>query len=141
MRWPNRKPHRLTPGMHEAQHALSRFLPLIDWLRFARKPVDVRAIGAQGVLAFGCADSAQAVLYMLRRDALTRDGKVDRTAPPRAVTLSVPGLADGRYRITPFDTLLGAALTPLEATARNGALGFLSPPFTGDLALAVRHCT
>ena len=27
MRWPNRRPHVLTPGMREAQAGLSRFLP------------------------------------------------------------------------------------------------------------------
>ena len=37
MRWPNRHPHSLTPGMRRAQAALARFLPLIDWRRFRRK--------------------------------------------------------------------------------------------------------
>ena len=30
MRWPNRRPHVLTKGMHSSQAALSRMLPLID---------------------------------------------------------------------------------------------------------------
>src|SRR5207237_1345122 len=37
MRWPNRRPHTLTPGMRRAQAALSRFLPLIDWTHFRRR--------------------------------------------------------------------------------------------------------
>ena len=30
MRWPNRSPHRLTPGIRRAQAALAGFLPHID---------------------------------------------------------------------------------------------------------------
>ena len=41
MRWPNRNPHSLTPGMREAQRAMTAFLPLIDWARFRRQPVEV----------------------------------------------------------------------------------------------------
>ncbi|WP_292496125.1 hypothetical protein, partial [Mesorhizobium sp.] len=36
MRWPNRTPHVLTPGMRRAQRSLAGFLPLIDWRRFRR---------------------------------------------------------------------------------------------------------
>ncbi len=39
MRWPNRKPHRLTPGMHLAQSHLAAFLPLLDWHHFPRQNV------------------------------------------------------------------------------------------------------
>jgi hypothetical protein len=141
MRWPNRNPHRLTSGMHDAQHALARFLPLIDWRNFARKPIDVRVIGGRGMYAFGCADSAQAIVYVLRKDALTGKGMIDHGSPPRAAALAVSGLADGRYRITPWNTRDGVALSPIDATSRDGALRMLSPPFKGDLAMAVRQCT
>ena len=36
MRWPNRDPHALTPGMRQAQRAMAGFLDLVDWLRFRR---------------------------------------------------------------------------------------------------------
>ena len=36
MRWPYRHPHVLTPGMREAQAALSAFLPFVDWASFRR---------------------------------------------------------------------------------------------------------
>ncbi len=36
MRWPNRHPHSLTAGMRVAQRGLARFLPEIEWGRFAR---------------------------------------------------------------------------------------------------------
>ena len=41
MRWPNRHPHRLTIGMRREQHALAKFLPLIDWPNFDRRPLDL----------------------------------------------------------------------------------------------------
>src|SRR5579875_778871 len=37
LRWPNRSPHILTPGMRRAQAALARFLPLVDWPGFRRR--------------------------------------------------------------------------------------------------------
>jgi mannan endo-1,4-beta-mannosidase len=37
MRWPNRHPHALTPGMREAQRVLAEFLPLVDWRAFRRR--------------------------------------------------------------------------------------------------------
>ncbi len=40
MRWPNRHPHRLTPGMLAAQRAMTKFLPLIAWQRFDRRNVN-----------------------------------------------------------------------------------------------------
>ena len=62
MRWPNRHPHVLTPGMRKAQWALSRFLPLIDWTRFARRNLsaEMRCEDA-GVALAGCGDEAQAL--------------------------------------------------------------------------------
>src|SRR5579875_692920 len=68
MRWPNRRPHILTPGMRRAQASLSGFLPLIDWLRFNRVNLnaEIRASGP-GVAVFGCGDADQAVVWLLRK--------------------------------------------------------------------------
>jgi hypothetical protein len=141
MRWPNRKPHRLTPGMHDAQHALSRFMPLIDWRHFRRKPVDVRVPGGAALHAFACADEAEAIVYLLRGDAKTKSGMLDASAAPIVAPLVIPGLAAGRFLITPFDTVNGVAGQPFDAVSDGRALRFLTPPIVGDLALAVRSCT
>ena len=55
MRWPNRTPHALTPGMRRAQRALAGFLPLIDWLRFQRRNLnDAIVVEGGSVAAFCC---------------------------------------------------------------------------------------
>lgn len=71
MRWPNRHPHVLTPGMREAQRALSGFLPLIDWTRFHRRNLNQEiAVDVPQVAAFGCGDARQAVVWLLRQRPL-----------------------------------------------------------------------
>lgn len=138
MRWPNRRPHVLTPGMHEAQRALSAFLPLVDWPRFRRRPVDVAVENAPpGFAAVACADVTQAVAWLVRRDSLGRDGRLRRDAEPARPRLRVPGLAPGRYRVTAFDTLAGQVAGSAEVEAGEGGLSFEAPPVATDLALAI----
>lgn len=103
MRWPNRTPHILTPGMRRAQAALSRFLPLIDWTRFHRRPLSLEL--PQGIAGAACGDEKQAVVWLIRADELDRRGMA---APrgERAVAFAVPGL-EGPVEATVFDTLEG----------------------------------
>ena len=127
MRWPNRKPHVLTAGMRDAQAALSRFLPLVDWTRFHRRPVALDL--PEGLAGVACSDGAQAVAWIVRTDAFDVRGMV--TAPaPRYFDLVIPGL-DAPARATLFDTSRGEAIGTVAG-----------PPFRvvmagGDLALAV----
>jgi mannan endo-1,4-beta-mannosidase len=170
MRWPNRSPHVLTPGMRAAQGALARFLPLVDWPRFRRRPLSravvlrdaaggdplplvvpgtppgadgppVVALGGAAAAAFACGDDAQAVAYLLRSDALAADGRVRTDVAPRAVTLEVPGLAPGAYRVTRWCPVRGAALHEARLEHAGGALHVPDLPLVGDLALAVRRVT
>ena len=141
MRWPNRKPHVLTAGMRRAQAALTGFLPLIDWPRFARGNLneEVEASGA-AVARFACGDAAQAVVWLLRTDTLPRVRGLKmlrRDVAPVAVQLRVPGLSPGRYRVTAWDTREGATLGERVAEADGAGLAVETPPFIADLALAV----
>jgi mannan endo-1,4-beta-mannosidase len=140
MRWPNRRPHRLTPGMHAAQRALSAFLPLVEWPRFRRRAIDVRVGSAMGdVATIACGDEAQAVVWLVRRDTLGLDGRLRRHVEPIRPGLAVPGLAPGRYRVTAFDTAAGRACGTVHAEAdHESGLVFETPPFVADLALAIR---
>lgn len=139
MRWPNRRVHVLTPGMRRAQAGLAGFLPLIDWTRFRRRNLNSEiAVRGGGRLArFACADDAQAVVWLLRRDVTGPKGQVCTDASPIAPSLHIPGLAPGRYRVTPFDTAAGRARAPFEAEAKASGLALFVPPFTADLALAI----
>jgi hypothetical protein len=129
MRWPNRKPHILTPGMHRAQLGLARFLPLIDWRTFERKPL---AFDIQHV--FGCGDARQAVVWAIRPDAIAANGMLDRTRPTLAMTVRIPTLVPGVYRVTEWDTLAGEAAAEY-AVAHDEPLRLR---VRSDLAVALR---
>ena len=135
MRWPNRKPHTLTPGMRLAQRAMAGFLPLIDWPRFARTTVSEQVV-ATGFHRFACASGDQALLYLLRRTALGLDGRVDPATEARASQVTTPSLQPGRYRITGWDTTAGAVTEVLEATADANGLRFTPAPIIADRAFA-----
>jgi hypothetical protein len=139
MRWPNRTPHTLTPGMRRAQASLAGFLPLVDWARFRRKNLnqEVKALSSN-VACFASGDEAQAVVWLLRRDVLGQDGMMRRDAAPVSTMVRVPGMRPGSYRVTAWDTLNGAVHASCNA-ACTGALCVNLPPFTADLALAIRR--
>jgi mannan endo-1,4-beta-mannosidase len=138
MRWPNRTPHTLTPGMRRAQASLSGFLPLIDWSRFKRRNLnrEVKALSPQ-ISCFACGDEGQAVVWLLRRDITGPDGMLRRDAPPLSTSLRVPGLVPGRYRITAWNTQTGE-VQAVSAAAASRSLLIELPPFAADLALAIR---
>ena len=112
MRWPNRRPHSLTPAMRKAQLALRDFLPLLDWPRFHRRNVtdELRVIDQEGtsvprdqVARFACASSDQAIVYLLCRSALDERGMLMRDAPSLALSLELPALVPGLYRSVTWD--------------------------------------
>ena len=145
MRWPNRGPHTLTEGMRDAQLALARFMPCVDWLRFDRRNItdELRINDEQGhsirtgrLARFACASAGQALVYLLRRDTLTSDGMLDRTAAPLATALHLPMLQTGPCQVTCWDTVAGTALsTTTHASPKHVPL----PPLFGDMAIIVRR--
>jgi hypothetical protein len=138
MRWPNRNPHVLTNGMRRAQHALARFLPLIDWPSFHRVNLNHEvAVSDPNVAAFACGDAHQALVWLLRKDTLGPDGTVRRGAAPSGVKLRIPGLHAGRYSATLWDTAAGLSPGAIEGTADDAGLALSLPPFKADIALAV----
>ncbi len=136
MRWPNRKPHTLTHGMRLAQRAMAGFLPLVNWATFTRRNLNEQ-VEATGFHTFACGDEQQVVMSLLRRRALASDGRIDPAVEPRAVRVTVPGLADGRYRVTGWDTKEGRVVEEITAEASGGALRFASGPIGPDRAFAI----
>jgi len=138
MRWPNRHPHRLTHGMRRAQRALADFLPLVDWARFDRRPVDA-VVSDPDVACFACGDAHQAVLFLLRTRPLLPDGRVD-PAVRRPTTVTVPGLVPDRFRALLWDMQVGVAAG--EAATRPAPCGGVRlevPAFCVGVVVAV--CT
>ena len=139
MRWPNRHPHTLTPGMRAAQRVLADFLPSIDWTRFRRRNLSEEiACDDPDVAVFGCADEAQAVLWLLRTDTVQPDGRVAPNDQAKPAALSVPDVRPGRYDVHTTCTRSGwTDATTVVAT--SAGLRLTLPPITHDLAVAVRR--
>lgn len=129
MRWPNRRPHVLTPGMHRAQLGLSRFLPLIEWRNFQRRPLRF-----ESEHIIGCGDERQAVVWIVHPNAVGRNGTVDRRVAGR-VRLGVPGLGEGEYRLTLWDMVEGEATRELRIAHDEK----IEVAVKGDIAVAVRR--
>jgi mannan endo-1,4-beta-mannosidase len=139
MRWPNRRPHKLTDGMRRAQKAMAGFLPLIDWTTFRRRNLNPEAKASGPVVLNACGDDRQAVVHLLRRDPIGADGRLRPDASPITPSLILPGLADGRYRLQAWNTDAGRPAGLVEAESRGGRLACFSPPFVRDIAFAVRR--
>ena len=138
MRWPNRHPHSLTSGMRKAQHALARFLPLVDWTRFSRRNLseDLRC-DDPGLALVGCGDKRQAFIWAVRSDSLSPDGTLKpHEAAPRA-TVSIPHLEDGNYTVITYDTLEGEISARSKAECSGGVLRVSLGPVQRDLTVAV----
>jgi len=139
MRWPNRHPHVLTLGMRRAQLALAEMLPLVDWSRFRRRNINAELIVSDDRLApFACADASQALIWLLRTDALTGAGVVDTGAEPISVDVAVPGLNDGNYAVFQIDTMSGRIQTESEAHSLVGMLALTGLRVSADLAVVIR---
>jgi mannan endo-1,4-beta-mannosidase len=139
MRWPNRNPHVLTSGMREAQGALARFLPLIDWGSFNRRNLgEAVRCDDPGLAVVGCGDGQQALVWAVRTDGLSPQGTLAPCDAAPVATLAIPGLADGRYAITTYDTLRGEVAKRVEARSVGGVLRVPVGPVLTDVAVAVR---
>ncbi|MGK6308595.1 hypothetical protein [Variovorax sp. DT-64] len=137
MRWPNRHPHVLTPGMRQAQRALANFLPLVDWTQFRRRNLGNVAVRPGGFAAFACGDDRQAIAWLLRTDTLGPSGMLRTDVPPSAAHIAVPGLCAGDYRVVLFDTRLGEVMQACETAHGGGEFGFDVQPIARDVAIAI----
>ena len=54
MRWPFRRPHTLTPGMHATLGAIANFQRSLDWVHFSPRPFEERlALALRGAAGMG----------------------------------------------------------------------------------------
>ncbi|MCW3796377.1 hypothetical protein OMW55_00945 [Sphingomonas sp. BN140010] len=137
MRWPNRHPHTLTSGMRRAQRAMADFLHAIDWTSFGRRNLSGQ-VKARHVHALACGDERQALVWLVRRDSIGSDGRLRRDAVPVETSFTVPGLAEGRYRVRGWDTERGEAVEDFTATTDgSGNLFVATAAFVTDRAFAI----
>ena len=125
MRWPNRHPHTLTPGMRQAQGVMADFARLIDWRNFAARNVseEVRA-SPEELLAYACGDDRQAVVWVLRdRDSLEGEGELPFRPLLTEAALELPPLEPGTYLATCMETHNGHTLGESTLALRGGPTG------------------
>lgn len=108
MRWPYRQPHVLTHGMRRAQRNMSDFVELINWKNFNRRNLSSEIeVSNSDFMAFGCGDKSQAVVWLLKNKKIGRNKIIQPDPRKVSLTIQVPGLDNGRYKIHIWDTILG----------------------------------
>jgi hypothetical protein len=138
MRWPYRHPHVLTTGMRRAQLALSWFLPLINWKGFNRKNISKEIAHTDtGLVAFGCADTRQAVIWLLRTNAIGKNKLLRKDYEARSFYITCPLLAVGNYGITLWNTHLGSVIKTFE-WFNTGEAKLELPGVVTDMAIAIK---
>lgn len=154
MRWPFRNPHHLTPGMHEVQKGMARFVAscALDWNSFSPNPVD-HLLAVEGrcpearcedtsVLCFGCGDAEQALFWLLRD---FREREITEEVVSHPLDLSIRCMEPGNYNIEFWETYSGVKLgdsVPLVVPADQGVgaerdVRLALPLFEKDLAITV----
>ena len=134
MRWPNRRVHSLTAGMHKAQQGLIAFLPQIHWSTFQRTNwnAEVQVKSDAQVAVFACGDRQQALIWLLRRDAMDKEGRVTSDKPAQ-VNLTLPRMQPGNYTATLWNT---AAAEVMERRLFTGTQ-LQQLTLGADLAIAI----
>lgn len=144
LRWPDRNPHILTPGMRQACRHLHTFTRFIDWRTFQpRDATEDIVVHAPEVLVFACRDEQTALLWLLRGKPT---GNAPGMLPPREplahVALTIRGLAPGTYRVHCWNTQQGTLTASLCMTVDADCLTRVVVPQLGnDLALAITPAT
>ncbi|QEH35513.1 hypothetical protein OJF2_40650 [Aquisphaera giovannonii] len=140
MRWPNRHPHSLTPGMRHAQGVMAEFAGRIDWPAFASRNVTAELKARpEEVAVHGCSDGRQAVIWAIRSEGSAGpDGDLCFRPLLEGASVELPGMEPGAYRVDHVETANGHGLAAAVVECRSGPLTLDLPPFRHDVAIAVR---
>lgn len=140
MRWPARHPHVLTAGMRRALSSLAAFTKLLDWRHFA--PRDAGAaidVAPPGVRTFGCSDSHQGVVWLLRDVPEGHTGLLPPRQPLRNLSLTLRNFVPTMYCLQLWNTRDGSSEGCIHARASaDGVLRVTLPELRNDLVLAIR---
>ena len=140
MRWPNRFPHVLTPGMRRSQGVMADFSRLIDWSSFSSRNIsDEVRVEPDDLLVYACADDRHAVAWVLRdRGQMEVEGEPSFRPLLVGASLELPAIRPGSYLMTVLETHDGHVLSEGPIDADGGPVSVPLPPFRHDVAVAVR---
>lgn len=139
MRWPYRHPHTLTLGMRKAQHSLAGFAALVDWKAFNRHHLGDRLkVPSKRVKSWGCGTDKNAIIWLLRTDAINERGMMSQVAEAISVKVALKGLSEGMFVIRRWRTKEGRELEPVTCwVGDSGKLTFTVPDLQHDIALLI----
>lgn len=138
-RWPYRYPHVLTHGMRAAQRSLAGFLKLLNWVHFQRHNLTTQVhLSTAAVRCVACGDGSQAIVWLVRPEALTTRAGRHRPLAALAVELLIPGLQPGPYHVYIWDTEAGQIRDQLLLQLESRQLAVLIPTLKVDVALAIK---
>ena len=86
--------------------------------------------------AVGSGDDRQAIAWLVRTDSLNEKGMLRRDVAAVPAPVGIPGLRDGSYWITAWNTVGGFTVGEQVGEATGNWLRF-EVPVHGDLVLAV----
>lgn len=139
LRWPYRYPHVLTHGMRVAQRSLADFIELLNWAQFQRHNLTAQVhLSTAAVRCVACGDGYQAVVWLVRPEALTTRAGRYRQLAALAVELLLPGLRPGLYHVYIWDTKAGRIRNQLLLQLEGKQLAVLIPTLEVDVALAIK---
>lgn len=126
LRWPYRHPHVLTHGMRAAQRSLAGFVKLVNWAQFQRHNLTAQVrLSTAAVRCVACGDGCQAVVWLVRPEALTTRTGRNRPLAALTVQLLLPGLRAGPYHVYIWDTKVGQVRDHLLVQVENEQLEVL----------------
>ncbi len=137
-RWPYRYPHVLTPSMRAAQRSLAGFVELVNWAQFQRRNLTAQVhLSTTAVQCVACGDAYQAVVWLVRPEALTTRAGRYRPLAALAMHLLLPGLRPGTYHVYIWDTAAGRICDQLLMQANDYQLVIPIRGLEVDLAIAI----
>jgi hypothetical protein len=78
-------------------------------------------------------------VYLLQTDALSTAGMIERREPAVSVDIHLRVCTGATYSVAAWDTREGEALArTIHAGSRDG-MTYSTPPFLGDITLAIRR--
>ncbi len=138
-RWPYRQPHILTQGMYQAQKSLAGFLQVVCWQGFDRCNWNSQVQpGTKALVPFACGNTKQAVVYLLRRDIVSKNGMLQQDAAPLLAHVLLPFKETGNYKVTAWNTKAGIVAKTYDVMHTGGySLWVPLPPIATDMALYI----
>ena len=129
---------KMTPAMFEHLAHLGKFVADLPLAKLNPTLLDIQPADAD-LRAWGVGGQAWGIAWVQDVSLKGKPVAEVRESKSRRARLTVQGLADGSYRVRPFDTWQGIYVNESVAAASGGALTLDLPEFRGDMAVRIER--